>query len=170
MQLCHSYVYTVYIIFFNYMLMELKNNPWIRTSVTYVEIFIKQFEFWFQVWLPFRKDHLFRLFQLHLEFPFYWEWVNVGQSWYKMKASCPVFSIASLMFSLHSTNSIESQWTKYVKTIVDDIGLSYIWNSKIHIIWWIGIFDHLSVSIGNSKLDVRSFHKIILLSLLSFSR
>ena len=41
---------------------------------------------------------------------------------------------------------------------------------KVHTFWWIGIFDHLSVSIGNSKLDVRSFHKIILLSLLSFSR
>jgi hypothetical protein len=37
-----------------------------------------------------------------------------------------------LMFKLHQSNPIHFKWITYVKSIVDECGLSFIWNDQIH--------------------------------------
>ena len=38
-----------------------------------------------------------------------------------------------LIFKLHENNQIDFKWINYVKTIFDDIGLSFMWNDQIYV-------------------------------------
>ena len=35
-----------------------------------------------------------------------------------------------LLYSLHQTGAMCSKWIYFIKSFVDDIGLSYVWNSQ----------------------------------------
>jgi hypothetical protein len=90
---------------------------------------------------------------------------------------------SQLMLKIHESSQADFKWIKYIKSIFDEIGLSFIWNDQIHIkkdllksivkqklfvklyrygsLKWIilvfiscwGIFAHLPVSMGNLTFE-----------------
>jgi hypothetical protein len=38
-----------------------------------------------------------------------------------------------LMLKIHESSQADFKWIKYIKSIFDEIGLSFIWNDQIHI-------------------------------------
>ena len=41
--------------------------------------------------------------------------------------------IVQLMLKIHESSQADFKWIKYIKSIFDEIGLSFIWNDQIHI-------------------------------------
>jgi hypothetical protein len=37
------------------------------------------------------------------------------------------------MLKIHESSQADFKWIKYIKSIFDEIGLSFIWNDQIHI-------------------------------------
>jgi hypothetical protein len=84
---------------------------------------------------------------------------------YKLSAN-----IYQILLTLHSSGSNKFKWIDYVKSIIDDTGLSNIWIFRYNLQNLFGTPCHLPVSIGNVMLQVLNLHITVLNPRLSLNK